>query len=64
MTKVYYKRRASVNRVIVDGKELFDVTVTITHGKAVVSQNTKGPGPGPTPQSGGGPGEEPPPKQS
>ena len=59
MTKVYYKRRASVNRVIVDGKELFDVTVTITNGTAVVTQNKPG---GVHPNAGGGPPPPPPPK--
>jgi len=46
-----------MNKVIQDGIELHDVTVTITKGKALVTENhPKGPKPEPT--GGGGPGEE------
>jgi len=62
MTRVYYKRRATVNRVFVDGQELFNVTVVINDGEATVTDNPRGPGV--SPNSGGGPGEEqPPPKK-
>lgn len=46
-----------MNRVIQDGQELFDVTVTI-HGETFsVTKNHSGP----VANSGGGPGEPPPP---
>ena len=56
MTRVYYKRRATVNRVFVDGKELFNVTVVINDGEPTVTENPHVPGV--SPNSGGGPGEE------
>lgn len=46
-----------MNRVIQDGKELFDVTVTISGSTFKVDKNHSGP----VANSGGGPGEEPPP---
>lgn len=52
-----------MNRVFVDGQELFNVTVVINDGEATVTENPRGHG-GATPNSGGGPGEEqPPPKK-
>ena len=55
-----------MNKVIQDGTELFDVTVTITNGKAVVTKNTGRKvstmddpvPPPPPPPGGGGTGEE------
>jgi len=64
MTRVYYKRRATVNRVFVDGQELFNVTVIINDGEPTVTENpVSSGGGGATTNSGGGPGEEPPPKK-
>ena len=55
--------RKSNNRVFVDGKEVFDVTVTIIHGDPVTVTITPNPSNGAEtndapPPSGGGPGEE------
>ena len=44
-----------MNKVIVDGQELQNVTVTITEGVAVVTDNNTG---DVVPTGGGGPGEE------
>ena len=49
-----------MNRVIQDGKELFDVTVTI-NGTTFTVEKNHGKDGGPVANSGGGPGEEPPP---
>ena len=65
MTRVYYKRRATVNRVYLNGDEVFNVTVTIIddeNGRSVtVTDNPHAPGV--SPNSGGGGGEEQPPKK-